>query len=76
MTDKVIIKDKATFMQEFLTRNMKNVNTKSHGHYLNVLADTEELGETAYLKYINAIKTTKKNDKYHTKSDKLVQPKV
>jgi hypothetical protein len=46
-------KDKATFMQEYLTRNMKNVNEKLHGQYLKILADTEEQGELAYLIYVN-----------------------
>ena len=46
------MKDKATFMQEYLTRNMRNVNEKLHGQYLKILADTEELGELAYLHYL------------------------
>jgi hypothetical protein len=46
-------KDKATFMQEYLTRNMKNVNEKLHGQYLKILADTEEKAELAYLIYVN-----------------------
>lgn len=49
-------KDKPTFMYEYLTRNMKNVKTQRHGHYLNILADCENKAEIAYFRYIN--KTT------------------
>lgn len=50
--------DKETFISNYLTKHMKNVNEKLHGQYLKILANTEEQAEIAWLKF-----KTKQNGK-------------